>query len=329
MQGVKYNVYSQPIDPSNNMPANPNQFPHAEQKQALETGRVKSSIPKGGGTEAGETWTYPSEQMFFNALKRKGKGEDAQEEDMPTIIAIHNNMNERTWNKVMEFEKTFHCEECPDPKLLKFLGRPDDLSMKARVKTWLGWPMPFDRHDWTVDRCGTEVRYIIDYYHDDDQDGDVKPHLRSQTDMKSITVDVRPAPFDSVSNLADVVKMPLYSAAGRVADVYEDNTGVSEDNTMDGSDDYDSGMVRPALSHEEVFSTMKQFRERCTVTAKRLNDCTDEEDCARAMMALDTCFGQIVCPAQANFFSSNPCEETYESLTECIAAYRKNATALS
>ena len=24
--------------------------------------------------------------------------------------------------------------------------------------------VPFDRHDWTVDRCGEEVRYIIDYY---------------------------------------------------------------------------------------------------------------------------------------------------------------------
>ena len=24
--------------------------------------------------------------------------------------------------------------------------------------------LPFDRHDWTVDRCGKEVRYIIDYY---------------------------------------------------------------------------------------------------------------------------------------------------------------------
>ena len=23
---------------------------------------------------------------------------------------------------------------------------------------------PFDRHDWVVDRCGTEVRYIIDFY---------------------------------------------------------------------------------------------------------------------------------------------------------------------
>lgn len=24
--------------------------------------------------------------------------------------------------------------------------------------------LPFDRHDWYVDRCGKEVRYIIDYY---------------------------------------------------------------------------------------------------------------------------------------------------------------------
>lgn len=23
---------------------------------------------------------------------------------------------------------------------------------------------PFDRHDWVVDRCGTKVRYVIDYY---------------------------------------------------------------------------------------------------------------------------------------------------------------------
>lgn len=23
---------------------------------------------------------------------------------------------------------------------------------------------PFDRHDWVVDRCGTKMRYIIDFY---------------------------------------------------------------------------------------------------------------------------------------------------------------------
>ena len=49
-------------------------------------------------------------------------------------------------------------EEGKEPKLLHFLGRPHDLSPKARLKILLGHPAPFDRHDWVVDRGGTEVR---------------------------------------------------------------------------------------------------------------------------------------------------------------------------
>ena len=26
------------------------------------------------------------------------------------------------------------------------------------------YELPFDRHDWIVDRCGKHVRYVIDYY---------------------------------------------------------------------------------------------------------------------------------------------------------------------
>ena len=29
---------------------------------------------------------------------------------------------------------------------------------------WYRYELPFDRHDWIVDRCGKEVRYVIDYY---------------------------------------------------------------------------------------------------------------------------------------------------------------------
>jgi hypothetical protein len=74
---VVYNVYAQPIDPTNQMPANPNQQPAPGQDVPLSTSRVPSHIPK-GGTE-GETWTYPSPQMFWNALVRKGKAEGANE----------------------------------------------------------------------------------------------------------------------------------------------------------------------------------------------------------------------------------------------------------
>ena len=43
--------------------------------------------------------------MFYNALKRKGKGDDVEEADMKMIVAIHNGMNERAWKDVLEWEK--------------------------------------------------------------------------------------------------------------------------------------------------------------------------------------------------------------------------------
>lgn len=102
-----YNVYGERIDPTNMMPYNPNQDPNQEQRYPLPQERVQSTIPK-GGTEG--TWLYPSEQMFFNALKRKGKGEDVHEGDVSTIVSIHNNMNERAWAQVEHYEKTCHPE---------------------------------------------------------------------------------------------------------------------------------------------------------------------------------------------------------------------------
>lgn len=42
--------------------------------------------------------------------------------------------------------------------------------------SWVGGPLPFDRHDWYVDRCGEEVRYVIDFYFDDDKAG--SPEVR-------------------------------------------------------------------------------------------------------------------------------------------------------
>lgn len=47
----------------------------------------------------------------------------------------------------------------------------------ARLMSWVGGPLPFDRHDWFVDRCGDEVRYVIDFYFDDNKAG--TPEVRS------------------------------------------------------------------------------------------------------------------------------------------------------
>ncbi|EKX52083.1 hypothetical protein GUITHDRAFT_65435, partial [Guillardia theta CCMP2712] len=117
-------------------------------------------------------WVYPSEQMFYNAMQRKGW--EPNENDMHAassnapaaygqVVAIHNAVNEQTWKEVMKWEK-LHCDECQQPKLLKFQGKPDQLSPKARIQSLLGYKPPFDRHDWIVDRCGKQVRYVIDFY---------------------------------------------------------------------------------------------------------------------------------------------------------------------
>ncbi len=41
----------------------------------------------------------------------------------------------------------------------------------AWLRAALGGAMPFDRHDWIVDRCGKEVRYVIDFYFNEDKAG--------------------------------------------------------------------------------------------------------------------------------------------------------------
>lgn len=72
--------------------------------------------------------------------------------------------------------------EVPEPRLLKFEGRPDEMTPRARWLQFLGrvWPSqyssapPFDRHDWYVlrhspDGTTKEVRYVIDYYSGPDE----------------------------------------------------------------------------------------------------------------------------------------------------------------
>eukprot|EP00615_Pteridomonas_danica_P008586 CAMPEP_0114329106 /NCGR_PEP_ID=MMETSP0101-20121206/855_1 /TAXON_ID=38822 ORGANISM="Pteridomonas danica, Strain PT" /NCGR_SAMPLE_ID=MMETSP0101 /ASSEMBLY_ACC=CAM_ASM_000211 /LENGTH=382 /DNA_ID=CAMNT_0001458657 /DNA_START=72 /DNA_END=1221 /DNA_ORIENTATION=- len=195
------------------MPAVPLQEAAAGQSSNLDKTRVKSTIPK-GGTET--TWEYPSPQMFWNAMVRKNKADGASEEDMDMVVAIHNNMNESTWQAVMEWEKLHEPPADVDPKdaqptLLRFTGRPDENSPKAMLKSIVfGCPEPFDRHDWIVDRGGKEVRYIIDYFHDHDGvDRDAKPGLHDQETIQSRRIDVRPA-LDSFESVIDrVFRMPF------------------------------------------------------------------------------------------------------------------------
>ncbi|CAB9497450.1 c heme lyase [Seminavis robusta] len=181
------------------------QRPHPDQQGVeLSTRRVVSSIPRGSSTteEKGPhhqpktdqqppNWVYPSEQQFFHALRRKG-WDHVQASSVPTVLEIHNSINERTWKQVLEWEQDM---DLPVPtttsngpakfvetnlKLVRFLGRPSDLSPQAFLWTKImQWnEPPFDRHDWYVQKqpsrqnnnVESEVvsypiqRYVIDYY---------------------------------------------------------------------------------------------------------------------------------------------------------------------
>jgi cytochrome c heme-lyase len=113
---------------------------------------------------------------------------------MAHIIHIHNANNEKAWHEVLKWE-AFHYDECKAPKLKKFGGKATDFSPRARIRNWMGYELPFDRHDWIVDRCGEDVRYIIDYY----DGGEVKKN------GEFTVLDVRPA-LDSFSAFKDRLK---------------------------------------------------------------------------------------------------------------------------
>jgi cytochrome c heme-lyase len=196
------------------------QSPQQDQRYRLGTMRQVSSIPRGrlqstaidhgegggalptagrnvelphhqAGTGAKLThWVYPSEQQLLNAMRRKG-WTNVAESSVPVVLQIHNAVNESTWQKLLEYHR---CPG-PEPRLVRFQGRPNDLSPKAYLWTRLfGFPKPFDRHDWHVEYYQKsmffggggrwiEQRYVIDFYE--------RP--RGSHSGSPAQVDVRPA----------------------------------------------------------------------------------------------------------------------------------------
>lgn len=92
---------SDAINAANNMPTL-SQQPAQGQKMKLGVDREVSTIPKSGDPNE-KIWVYPSEQMFFNAMRRKNW--DPKEKDMSVVVPIHNAVNEQAWQKILEWEK--------------------------------------------------------------------------------------------------------------------------------------------------------------------------------------------------------------------------------
>lgn len=171
-----------PLSPTtaDSSPSNPQTLPSNSES---ETGHDASS----------GNWIYPSEHQFFTAVMRKNSLPTTSPDPsslattVPSIIPIHNAVNERAWSLIKAWEGNTSAR-CGGPKLLSFSGLgagPDDepglwggivgyarlldprtsLSPRARMKALGGYQAPFDRHDWVVERCGGEkVEYVIDFY---------------------------------------------------------------------------------------------------------------------------------------------------------------------
>ena len=86
-------------------------------------------------------------------LEPPRKNKTADETEMNDVVFAHNLTNERTWTGILRCEQEVD-GTCSDPSLLRFVGKSEEFSLRARAAQLMGYGLPFDRHDWIVDRCG-------------------------------------------------------------------------------------------------------------------------------------------------------------------------------
>ncbi|EJK64518.1 hypothetical protein THAOC_14741 [Thalassiosira oceanica] len=195
------------IPPSIEEAAKHPQTPAAGQLMPLSTQRVTSSIPRGDKPSSGiiapshqpansANWQYPSEQQFYNAMFRKGYRPPV--ESIPSVLQIHNAVNERSWAEVRKWERDLHGNG--DPRLAKFIGRPKDLSPRAWFNSnILMTQAPFDRHDCLESSMGRGTNAL-------------KP--------PSMYIDVRPA-LDNPSAAVDRMTMFMREILPGLTAVYD------------------------------------------------------------------------------------------------------------
>jgi len=136
------------------------------QTVALPTEREPSTIPKGTGDG---NWEYPSPQQMYNALLRKGYT-DTDATAVESMVSVHNFLNEGAWAEIVEWERRFggglkrgwemckkgeegsmagqnldvgaNVDVVTQPKLVRFQGRPNDMTPKAAMLQVMGYIYP-------------------------------------------------------------------------------------------------------------------------------------------------------------------------------------------
>ena len=129
--------------------------------------REISSIPRG---DSDSKWEYPSPQQMYNAMLRKGYT-DTPQNAVESMVAVHNFLNEGAWEEIVGWERVFadglkkgwdkckrgeeniamdalrdevmgNTNEESAPRLIRFQGRPKELTPKAQILQALGWLYP-------------------------------------------------------------------------------------------------------------------------------------------------------------------------------------------
>lgn len=152
------------LNPLNYMPSYISQSRAEQQKKELPVERTLSSIPRG---DAESNWEYPSPQQMYNAMLRKGY-DDTPEDAVESMVAVHNFLNEGAWEEIEGWERRFSrglsygwqiCRmgeaeffkrrlaaedeaQLPRSKLLRFQGRPNDTTPKAKILELIGKVYP-------------------------------------------------------------------------------------------------------------------------------------------------------------------------------------------
>jgi cytochrome c heme-lyase len=275
--------------------------------------------------------------MFWNALVRKNKADGVKEDDMNMVVSIHNEMNERAWRQLLQWEHGLHRGEHLDgePSLRRFMGKPYDLSPKAKLKSFFGYGFPFDRHDWFVDRDGKEVRYVIDYYFNAAPDAKVENTIgKVHTDRgelpvnytSTIFVDVRPA-VDDVSSAWDRLRLfprraldalarPRFFAEGLDPARAPKEAAAFALHSSDNLPKQPQAVApaatpaapaapaaaAPASPGAKATDAMSFVDAQCRPRLEALMSAADDESRATAHVDFTACMGRLLCPEQAAAF---------------------------
>lgn len=164
------------LNPLNYMFRDLSQTRAPNQAVALPTSREASTIPRGDGDG---TWEYPSPQQMYNALLRKGYT-DTDATAVEGMVAVHNFLNEGAWAEIVDWERRFGgglargwqisrygeenaeyvarqvarqeqqkaaapaaaAADDAEPRLIRFQGRPGEMTPKAAMVQLLGRVYP-------------------------------------------------------------------------------------------------------------------------------------------------------------------------------------------